>query len=77
MHFSYKRYLENQIRNAFGFEGTPIHIIPRKKLIKRGFNYDKNNSFGMGSFGTALANVLAQNGHDVLMWGKTTIVLTN
>ncbi|MCD8915092.1 MULTISPECIES: NAD(P)H-dependent glycerol-3-phosphate dehydrogenase [Staphylococcus] len=26
--------------------------------------------FGMGSFGTALANVLAQNGHDVLMWGK-------
>lgn len=23
--------------------------------------------FGMGSFGTALANVLAQNGHDVLM----------
>ena len=26
--------------------------------------------FGMGSFGTALANVLAQNGHDVLIWGK-------
>ncbi|MDU7037620.1 MAG: 3-hydroxyacyl-CoA dehydrogenase NAD-binding domain-containing protein, partial [Staphylococcus simulans] len=26
--------------------------------------------FGMGSFGTALANVLAQNGHEVLMWGK-------
>ena len=26
--------------------------------------------FGMGSFGTALANVLAENGHDVLMWGK-------
>ena len=31
MHFSYKRYLENQIRDAFGFEGTPIHIIPRKR----------------------------------------------
>ena len=31
MHFSYRRYLENQIRNAFGFEGTPIHIIPRKR----------------------------------------------
>ncbi|MDU2697636.1 MAG: hypothetical protein E7C37_11810, partial [Staphylococcus epidermidis] len=28
---SYRRYLENQIRNAFGFEGTPIHIIPRKR----------------------------------------------
>ena len=26
--------------------------------------------FGMGSFGTALANVLAENGHDVMMWGK-------
>ncbi|HJF68454.1 MAG TPA: NAD(P)H-dependent glycerol-3-phosphate dehydrogenase [Staphylococcus kloosii] len=26
--------------------------------------------FGTGSFGTALANVLAENGHDVLMWGK-------
>ncbi|MCE5097403.1 NAD(P)H-dependent glycerol-3-phosphate dehydrogenase [Staphylococcus devriesei] len=26
--------------------------------------------FGMGSFATALANVLAENGHTVLMWGK-------
>ena len=31
MHFSYKRYLENRIRAAFGFEGTPIHIIARKR----------------------------------------------
>ncbi|OFK30391.1 ribosome biogenesis GTPase Der [Staphylococcus sp. HMSC065C10] len=31
MHFSYKRYLGNQIRHAFGFEGTPIHIIPRRR----------------------------------------------
>ncbi|AVQ33141.1 ribosome biogenesis GTPase Der [Staphylococcus muscae] len=31
MHFSYKRYLENQIRSAFGFEGTPVHIIARKR----------------------------------------------
>ena len=30
----------------------------------------KISIFGMGSFGTALANVLAENGHDVLMWGK-------
>lgn len=27
--------------------------------------------FGTGSFGTSLANVLADNGHSVLMWGKT------
>ncbi|REH91073.1 NAD(P)H-dependent glycerol-3-phosphate dehydrogenase [Staphylococcus felis] len=27
--------------------------------------------FGTGSFGTALANVLADNGHNTLMWGKT------
>ena len=26
MHFSYARYLENQIRQSFGFEGTPIHF---------------------------------------------------
>lgn len=31
LHFSYKRYLENQIRAAFGFEGTPVHIIARKR----------------------------------------------
>ncbi len=31
MHFSYERYLENQIRKSFGFEGTPIRIIIRGK----------------------------------------------
>ena len=31
MHFSYMRFLENQIRQAFGFEGTPIHLIARKR----------------------------------------------
>ena len=31
LHFSYKRYLENKLRDAFGFEGTPIHIICRKR----------------------------------------------
>lgn len=30
-HFSYKRYIENQLREAFGFVGTPIHIISREK----------------------------------------------
>lgn len=31
MHFSYLRFLENQIRKAFTFEGTPIKIIPRRR----------------------------------------------
>ncbi|GBU11166.1 ribosome-associated GTPase [Erysipelotrichaceae bacterium] len=31
IHFSYKRYLENKIREAFDFGGTPIHIIFRAK----------------------------------------------
>jgi GTP-binding protein len=31
MHFSYRRYIENQLRDAFGFSGTPIHFIVREK----------------------------------------------
>jgi len=31
MHFSYQRYIENKLREAFGFEGVPISIIARKK----------------------------------------------
>ncbi|GGF09291.1 GTPase Der [Halobacillus andaensis] len=31
MHFTYERFLENRIREAFGFEGTPIKIIARKR----------------------------------------------
>ncbi|MBR2371675.1 MAG: ribosome biogenesis GTPase Der [Clostridia bacterium] len=31
MHFSYKRYLENCLRRAFGFDGTPIKVIIRSK----------------------------------------------
>ncbi|HAO60761.1 MAG: ribosome biogenesis GTPase Der [Firmicutes bacterium GWF2_51_9] len=31
MHFSYRRYIENRLREAFVFEGTPIHIIARAK----------------------------------------------
>ena len=31
MHFSYTRYIENRIRDAFGFKGTPLHFIIRDR----------------------------------------------
>jgi GTP-binding protein len=31
MHFSYKRYIENCLRRAFNFEGTPIRMIIREQ----------------------------------------------
>ncbi|MBC1286507.1 ribosome biogenesis GTPase Der [Listeria booriae] len=31
MHFSYERFLENRIREAFPFDGTPIRLIPRQR----------------------------------------------
>ncbi|MFC5531727.1 ribosome biogenesis GTPase Der [Cohnella yongneupensis] len=31
MHFSYERYLENKIRAAFAFEGTPLRLFSRRK----------------------------------------------
>ena len=31
LHFSYSRYIENKLREAFGVVGTPIRIIARKK----------------------------------------------
>ena len=34
MHFSYTRYIENQIRTTFGFRGTPIHFIYRERKEK-------------------------------------------
>lgn len=33
-HFSYKRYIENQIRETFGFKGTPIKILVRERKEK-------------------------------------------
>lgn len=34
MHFSYTRYIENQIRETFGFRGTPLRFIIRERSEK-------------------------------------------
>ncbi len=36
MHFSYQRFLENKLREAFGFEGTPINMIVRGRAEEEG-----------------------------------------
>jgi GTP-binding protein len=45
VHFSYRRYLENQLRETFGFDGTPIKLVfrdrtsvklPRRKKARSG-----------------------------------------
>jgi GTP-binding protein len=35
VHFSYERFLENQLRDAFGFDGTPIRLIFRERASDR------------------------------------------
>lgn len=34
IHFSYTRYIENKIRDTFGFKGTPLHFIIRERKEK-------------------------------------------
>jgi GTP-binding protein len=34
IHFSYKRFLENKIREHWGFEGTPINIVVKRKNVE-------------------------------------------
>ena len=35
-HFSYQRYIENQIRSTFGLEGTPVRLTVRERSEKEG-----------------------------------------
>ena len=34
VHFSYKRYVSNQLRERFGFDGTPLRVFYRRKNKK-------------------------------------------
>src|SRR5699024_3806009 len=70
MHFSYRRYIENQLRKAFGFKGTPIHIISRKRNYKRGVFPMKLSVIGTVSFGTSLSIVLNDNKNQVLLYSR-------
>ena len=36
VHFSYRRYVSNQLRDRFGFEGTPIRVFYREKKKNKG-----------------------------------------
>jgi GTPase len=42
LHFSYRRYLENQLRNVFGFEGTAIRMQFRARTTDRGEEDEKH-----------------------------------
>jgi GTP-binding protein len=35
LHFSYRRYLENRLRESFGFDGTPIRLVFRERVTTR------------------------------------------
>jgi GTP-binding protein len=35
VHFSYRRFLEGQLRKAFGFEGTPVRLVFRPRASKQ------------------------------------------
>lgn len=35
MHFSYLRYLENKLRESFGFEGTPLRLVVRERAEEK------------------------------------------
>ena len=35
IHFSYRRFLENRLREAYGFDGTPIRLVFREQIREK------------------------------------------
>ena len=48
VHFSYRRFLENQLRAEFGFDGTPIRLIFRERASGRAVGSDGRGRGGHG-----------------------------
>ncbi len=62
LHFSYKRYLQNQIRKEFNFEGVPLVIASRKRAVKKMMKAKNIVFIGfMGSGKSTLARALAKD----------------
>src|SRR5262249_39132004 len=55
IHFSYRRYLENQLRDAFGFHGTPIKLVFRDRESVRLPRRRSNRSGGSKAASRATA----------------------
>jgi len=49
VHFSYKRFLENQLRAEFGFDGTPLRLIFRERASGRSSQGDGRGRAGSGA----------------------------
>src|SRR5699024_12403044 len=68
VHFSFKRFIENRIREAFGYIGTPIHIYARKRSCREIYIMKEIAVIGAGRWGTALNMVLHDSGQEVRLW---------
>jgi hypothetical protein len=49
VHFSYRRYLENKLRDAFGFLGTPIQLVFRERASVRAARPTGGRGAGRGA----------------------------
>lgn len=49
IHFSYKRFLENQLRSEFGFDGTPLRLVFRERASGRSIDSDGRSTRGSGA----------------------------